>query len=87
MGGGGWFYVPKVRIPPALRGDVMCGSPLSSCVWAWRSLIVDGTSARSAKPHEKEQLGLVPELVSVVVCAAQNLSMDTKIGAGIEVLA
>ena len=72
MGGGGWFYVPKVRIPPALRGDVMCGSPLSSCAWARRSLIGDGTSARSAKQHEKERLGLVPGLVSVVVGAAAD---------------
>ena len=51
----------------------MCGSPLSSWAWARRSLIGDGTSARSAKQHEKElALGLVPGLVSVVVGAAAD---------------
>ena len=33
MGGGGWFYVPKVRIPPTLRGDMMCGGISWSCSW------------------------------------------------------
>ena len=50
----------------------MCGSPLSSWAWARRSLFGDGTSARSAKQHEKERLGLVPGLVSVVVGAAAD---------------
>ena len=63
---------PKVRILPTLRGDILCGGPLSSCAWARRFLIGDGTSARSAKQHEKERLGLVPGLVSVVVGAAAD---------------
>ena len=82
MGGGGWFYVPKVRIPEAFPVAMFC-AVLSFGVVRGRRLhgwAMGRTQARGAKPksaHGTER-SLVPALVLVGWLVGRSLSMGTE---------
>lgn len=52
MGGGGWFYVPKVRIPEAFLAAMLCAMLSFGVGYGWRlhGWARGRTQARGAKP-------------------------------------
>ena len=67
MGGGGWFYVPKVRIPEAFLAAMLCAMLSFGVGYGWRlhGWARGRTQARGAKPKAMRETVLVGPVVGV----------------------